>query len=435
MNTIKYRAVLEKAGVKLCSVSERLTGEAGDILLESLYEGMAEYYSVNLGQEVLKVLKQNALKAKFNGGIPPLGYDIDDDKNYVINEEEAIIVKRIFQMVLDGMTYGQIIKEFQDCGYKTKHNKSFAKNSLHSILRNERYKGTYVYNKTMRRRRDGTRNRHQSKAESEIIRVEGAIPSIVSADDFNEVQRILDARKRNGASSKAKQVDLLQGIIYCGECGSAMHGNRRKNGSGEYYISYRCGCKKSKMKCANKEIRREHIEEYVISILRHHLLSSNNINRLVNQVNQAMYMLENRKDESAIELEKELEMIDSKIENLVVAIEKSGGNQTLFDRLSELETRKRNVEHDIKSNKKILESKKINSDDIVETFSAYKRIINDNDRQAIKDIIRKFITRISVYKDRIDIEFNTVFSMGSMPVYMFEPVEVAREDIRLMMAV
>ncbi len=53
----------------------------------------------------------------------------------------------------------------------------------------------------------------------------------------------------------------------------------------------------------------------------------------------------------------------------------------------------------------------------------------------VKDIIRKFITRISVYKDRIDIESGTVFSMGSMPVYMLEPVEVAREDIRLMMAV
>lgn len=164
-------------------------------------------------------------------------------------------MKKTFEMVLEGMTYGEILKEFNRRGYKTKRNKAFGKNSLHSILRNERYKGTYVYNKTMKRRRNGSRNRHKQKDDSEIIRVENPIPAIVSTEKFYKVQELLDSRKKNGASSKAKEIYLLQGVIYCGECGASMHGNRRKNGSGEYYVSYRYCCNKHKMQCTNKEIR------------------------------------------------------------------------------------------------------------------------------------------------------------------------------------
>ncbi|EGD50759.1 recombinase, partial [Thermoanaerobacter ethanolicus JW 200] len=74
-------------GVKLISVLEQLDDSPESIILESVLEGMAEYYSKNLAREVMKGLKENAFQAKFNGGIPPLGYDIVDGK-YVINEKK-----------------------------------------------------------------------------------------------------------------------------------------------------------------------------------------------------------------------------------------------------------------------------------------------------------------------------------------------------------
>jgi hypothetical protein len=62
-------------------VTEQLDGSPESIILESVLEGMAEYYSRNLVREVMKGMKENAYQAKFCGGTPPLGYDIVEGNN------------------------------------------------------------------------------------------------------------------------------------------------------------------------------------------------------------------------------------------------------------------------------------------------------------------------------------------------------------------
>lgn len=89
-----YKRQLKKNGVRLISVLEPLDDSPESIILESVLEGMAEYYSANLARETLKGLKENAFECKHNGGLPPLGYDVDPiSKKYVINEHEAKAVK------------------------------------------------------------------------------------------------------------------------------------------------------------------------------------------------------------------------------------------------------------------------------------------------------------------------------------------------------
>ncbi len=431
MDSIKYRNILRTYGVKLYSVIEKLTGEPEDILLESVYDGLAEYYSANLGREVIKVLKENALNAKFNGGTPPLGYDIDDNKNYIINESEAIIVKKIFDMILEGMTYGEIIKEFNKRGYKTKNNNSFGKNSLHSILRNERYKGTYVYNKTMNRNQDGTRNRHKQKPEKDIIRINNAIPKIISTEEFDEVQKILDSRKINGSSSKAKEIYLLQGIIYCGECGSPMHGNRRKNGSGQYYISYRCSRQNQKLQCDNKEIRREDIEKYIINILEKNLFSKNNIKRFVNKVNRSIEKMENKKNENSKTLSKELKIVESKINNILSAIEEGNNSQILFTRLNNLELEKNRIDNELTLKNSTKYNHKVTKEDIEKAFSSYMMNIKKEDREKIKEIIRRFVKKIIISKGRIEVRFNTTFSFTNISINLLDKIDINRKSLNI----
>lgn len=60
--------------MRLISVLENLDSSPESIILESVLEGMAEYYSKNLAREVMKEMKENALKCKHTGGLPPLGY-------------------------------------------------------------------------------------------------------------------------------------------------------------------------------------------------------------------------------------------------------------------------------------------------------------------------------------------------------------------------
>ena len=193
-----YRRELNKYGVKLLSVLPSITlckiidsGES--IILQSVIEGYNEYYSQNLRREVMKGLKENALTCRFTGGIPCLGYDIDKNTlKYVINSFEAEAVKLIFKMYLADEGYSSIINELNRNGFKTKRGGTFGKNSLYDILRNEKYTGVYIYNKSVHPDASGKFNRHASKSEEDIIRIEGGIPQIISKEDFEKVVEMLN---------------------------------------------------------------------------------------------------------------------------------------------------------------------------------------------------------------------------------------------------
>ena len=75
-----YKRKLKQYGIKLVSVTEQLDDSPESVILESVIEGMAEYYSKNLARETMKGLKENAYKCKHTGGLAPLGYDVNSDK-------------------------------------------------------------------------------------------------------------------------------------------------------------------------------------------------------------------------------------------------------------------------------------------------------------------------------------------------------------------
>ena len=75
-----YKSILKRNGVKVISATEIISQGAEGILLESLLEGYAEYYSAELSEKVIRGMKENALKCKYNGGTLPIGYVIDENK-------------------------------------------------------------------------------------------------------------------------------------------------------------------------------------------------------------------------------------------------------------------------------------------------------------------------------------------------------------------
>lgn len=115
-DSVIYKKKLKKNHVKLCSVLERMDDSPESIMMEAVLEGMSEYYSKNLAREVMKGMNETALQCKHTGGCPPLGYDLDENRHLVINEQERII----FQMFADGYGYSEIIDRLNAHGYKTK---------------------------------------------------------------------------------------------------------------------------------------------------------------------------------------------------------------------------------------------------------------------------------------------------------------------------
>ena len=408
-----YKQKLKVKGIRVVSVLENLDNSPESLILESVIEGMAQYYSANLAREVAKGQRENGLRAMHNGGDAPLGYDVTNDKRYAINKEEAQAVKIIFDMYVNGYSYSNIIDKLNDLGYKTKRGNKFGKNSLHGILSNEKYTGVYVFNKTQRKGINGKRNGHKQKSEDEIIKVEGGMPQIIGKDIFIQAQEMMQKRKKAPGSHKATTLYLLTGLIRCGECGHAMQGNRRKDKYGNDYISYRCGCRKQKRDCKNKEIKRDYLEEFVLTELEKHVLNDEAIPVLSKALNERLKTKSNDNHEMLTNLRNKLEKVNKEIENILNAIMSGIVNNVLKNKLDELEKVKLNLE--LKINELSVESDDVVSVDITEDqirsmFGKFKDFVLTRNLPECKKFIGDYIKEVIVYKDHIEVVFNVVFS-------------------------
>ena len=226
LEVLEYKDSLEDMGIELISVTERLESTPEGKLMLIIIAGMNEFYSDNLSQEVMKGLKENAYQCKFTGGTPPLGYKVDpESRKLVIDENEAMIVRLIFQRYASGYGYNSIINELTHLGYHTKSGKLFGKNSLYELLRNEKYIGVYTYNRAAKRKKDGTRNYHSYKDPSDIIRIPGGCPALVDQKTWHCVQKIMEQNKKVHLQQHGQRVYILSGKVFCGLCGAKMYGN------------------------------------------------------------------------------------------------------------------------------------------------------------------------------------------------------------------
>ncbi len=195
-DSVTQKRKLKQNGVTLLSVTENINDSPESIMMESVLEGMAEYYSKNLAREVMKGQKETAYQCKHCGGKPPLGYDVDKQtQKYNINEKEAVTIRTIFQMYLEGNGFQQILKYLNENGYRTKNQKQFTQSSLNCILKNEKYNGTFVFNKKKEKDALGKRN-PKAKPEEEVIRIENGIPAIIDKETFEKVQQKMIENKK-----------------------------------------------------------------------------------------------------------------------------------------------------------------------------------------------------------------------------------------------
>lgn len=200
----------------------------------------------------------------FNGGTSPFGYKVVN-KQYFIDEYEAEGVRLIFDMYLKGYGYIATADELNARGYKTKRSCKFDKNSLHEILRNVRYIGAYILDKTQKDLY-GKRNTHADVTKDTIV-VEDVVPAIIDKNTFSKVVEKMKDNKRCSAAYGAKYTYLLSGLVQCGECDTAMQGKTTtKHNPEKIYQYYYCGnqSRKGKTACSNKLIDLVSLENLVI---------------------------------------------------------------------------------------------------------------------------------------------------------------------------
>lgn len=219
----------------------------------------AEMERDNIIMQVKAGMKQKAREGQWNGGVVPLGYDVID-KKLIVNENEAGIVKLIYELYLKANGYKAIAKLLNDKGIKTKNDKAFNINSVKGILTNPTYAGEIRWGKLKNWGKKNVAGERSREYAEDCIRVNGIHQAIIDKEVFNKVQELIKENPR----SHVKQFSadhMLSGLLRCPNCGYGMSVQQIKS-RGNVYQYY--GCNKymnNHSECSPNLIRKDKIEE------------------------------------------------------------------------------------------------------------------------------------------------------------------------------
>lgn len=310
-------------GVRIVYVEEDFDDTAAGRFAARNMLNVNQFYSEAMAEDIRRGLQDNARKCKVNGAIP-LGYKKSADGRYAIDEKRAGIVREIFRRVAAGETQADLIADLNRRGVKTSTGKPFGKCSFHSILKNERYRGVYIFGET---------------------RVEDGIPRVIDDGLFFRVQEVIAVKKHVKGRHVPDGDYLLTGKIFCGECGTHMIGlsGTGKTGTRHYY--YSCAAKRTKKGCTKKDVRRDYIESAVAKALQDVILHDD-VTAWIADVWETYAAKSNADGEIAL-LEEEKKTAEASIRNLMTAIERGVISETMTDRLRELEAEKKHLDRQI----------------------------------------------------------------------------------------
>ena len=141
-----YKHILKKNGVRLISIKENISDGPEGIILESMLEGYAEYYSAELSQKIRRGQQDNAIKCMNNGGNTPLGYYVDKATGKLdIDPETAPYVRELFSRYADGERLTVLQAEMAQRGLRSKWGNPYSISVLSNLLKNRKYIGEYKY--------------------------------------------------------------------------------------------------------------------------------------------------------------------------------------------------------------------------------------------------------------------------------------------------
>ena len=364
-----HRKHLKDNGVKILSAMENIPETPEGVLLESLLEGMNQYFSEELSQKTLRGLRETRIKGNFTGGRINFGYRVKNQKA-VIYEEEAAIVREIFSRYANGAKLIDLTNELNERGILNK-GKKFSTSVLYYMLENEKYIGLHT-------------NRGMT--------YDNIFPAIVSKEVFDTVQKRILANKYG---KHVPDIDyLLKGRVFCGYCGKPLHSATGTSANGTIWRYYKCGSIKKRTGCQNESLKKEQLEQIVLDTLKKALTEPNNFSIVVNGIME-LHRQQLSDDTQLRILEKESQHTEKAITNLLAAIEAGIFTDSTQNRLQELEEKKKELEEKI-----LIEKSKVKasiSRDEIETYLKYAI------QQSPKPLLDLLLEKVIVYKDKIKI--------------------------------
>jgi site-specific DNA recombinase len=396
-DSIVFKTMLRKNGVRVVSISEPFEDNPTGKLLEAMIESLDEFYSANLGEEVTRGMRESASRGFYISSQAPFGYrkiKVKDGSKerpkLEVNPDQARIVVRIFNEVFEGKGLMEVAKQLNKEGIAGPSGKGWIKTTIRKILTNEVYTGTLVWGR-------------YSMRGLPVIRVDQAWPDIVDRDTFDQVQILL--KDRAPVSLHPKRVAsryLLSGLARCGHCGKALVGQDAKSGQFAYYV---CGTllKKGAGSCPTRYLNRQQFERLVIDKIKEHVLTTENLTRLVHIVNEEM-------DSLAVEYRQRLDIVldeiadvDRRLERLYDALE-TGKIQLadLAPRIQQLRQRHEQLQATRWGMEQQLSERRVelaDAETVAQCVADLRDLLNESSLAERKTFIRSFVKEVKVTGD------------------------------------
>ena len=399
LNKIKCK----RNGVRVEYVAENIPDSPEGVILESVLEGIAEYYSLQLSQNVRRGQAVSVQKCQSVGGVRPLGYLTDENKKYVIDPKTAPTVKLIFSMYAEGYTVTEIINHLNEKGLTTVKKKPFTKNSLYSILNNEKYTGVYIHNG---------------------VRTEGGMPQIIDPEMFKKVQDLMKINRRAPSHKWTRADYILTDKLFCGKCGSAMVGECGTSKNGTTYNYYICSKRKRFKACNKKAVRQDWIEGIVLREIKN-ILNNDELLEFIADNTFRYYTEQNAAEEELRIIRDKLADVELGISNIVKAIEAGMFNAALTKRMNELEEQREAL---LKASAEIEITQvfKLTREHILFFLHEFKKY-DFEDIECQKRLVATFVNAIYLFDDKIILTFN--YSGDSRTVTLAEVDAVTEGEV------
>lgn len=249
--------VFDRHKVMFISVTQPInTADSGGRLMLNVLLSFAQFEREMISDRTRDKVSAARRRGKWTGGVQVLGYDVHPDGgSLLVNEDEAAIVRQIFELYLELGSIQAVVAELNRRGWRTKswttrkgvfrEGAPFSKNQLNGLLKCPLYAGKV-----------GLRG----------VSYKGEHPAIVDLDVFDRVQRQLAANNvSGGAVAKNRYGHLLRGLLHCAACGCAMTPSTTKK-KGRAYKFYICGnaTKTGWRNCPHPSLAAREIENEVV---------------------------------------------------------------------------------------------------------------------------------------------------------------------------
>ena len=398
--TYKYR--LKQCGVKVLSAMEQIGDDPTSILLEAMLEASAEYYSVNLSENIKRGRKDSASKGLFVGGAIPIGYK-SVDHHLVIDEATSPIIKEAFALYASGVPKKDIVSDFTKRGIRNRSGKPYSLSAFQTAFKCETYIGVL----------------HQGETVCEC-------PALIDRKTWDSVQTRIEANRRSPAANKAVVEYLLSRKLFCGMCGAAMLGVAGKSKTGAMHYYYTCGTRKRTHQCPKAHEKKDFLEWYICEQTVNYVLSSERIKFIAAAIVQR-YDEEFNSDKTK-DLEKRIAKLDRDLDKLVEQLINlpESACKKIREKVVLSEAQKADLEIDL-SKLRIANNIRYTEPEVTAWLHQFcKGDLMDIDfRRRIIDV---FINSVYLYDDRVVIWYNIKGGKQVSYIEMLEATEPLEFD-------